>query len=219
MKTYHIKRVQVAYDMLHSRTRFWQAAEIAPIDLFPWYKSGDKWTAFAQLLYDDENLYFRMVSDQDRHIQAVSTEPNQPVFKDSTGELFIKPGVEAEIGYFNFEINCVGTMLLAYGLGRMGRSFLKPELAKQVLIWHSLPGPTKAEQKDDCCWEIEAVIPFAIMQTVVDFPLPSAGTEWRGNMYRCADGTSNPQYSMWNLIEWEKPDYHRPEFFGRLLFL
>jgi hypothetical protein len=219
MKTYHIRRAQIPYDMMHPRARFWEPAEIAPIDIFPWYKAGEKWQAFAQLLYDEQNLYFRMVSDQDHHIRAVSTEPNQPVFKDSTGELFVQPGPAAELGYFNLEINCVGTMLSAHGYSRFGRSYLKPELAKQVLIWHSTPGPTKEESKDDCCWEIEAVIPFVVMQAVVPFPLPAAGTEWRGNMYRCADGSSNPQYSMWNPIELEKPDYHRPEFFGRFLFL
>lgn len=218
MKSYHIKRATLAYDPVNPSPDFWQQAEIAPVDNFPWYQSGEKWDAFAQLLYDEEHLYFRMVSRNDHHIRGRYTELDQPVYKDSTGECFVQPGAEPSVGYFNYEINCVGTMLLAHGYQRGGRQFVRPELARQVRIWHSIPGPTKEESPEDCCWEIQAMIPYAVMRASVEFPTPGPGSEWRGNLYRCADDTSNPQYSMWNPIELPQPDYHRPEFFGRWLF-
>ncbi len=219
MKTYHIRRARVLYDPTHAREAFWQTAEIAEVNTFPWYKGGEQWEAFAQLLYDGSHLYFRMVTSEDHAIRGIYTEPNQAVHKDSCAELFVMPGTTLETGYFNYEINCVGTLHLAYGRGRSGRQFVRPEWTELVRIWHSIPGPQKEEQPDDCCWEVEAAIPFAVMQAYVDFPLPQPGTEWRGNFYRCADDTSNPQWSVWNPIPLPQPDYHRPEFFGRFLFI
>jgi len=218
MKTYHVKRAQGQYEPGHPENGFWQEAEIADVNTYPWYKSGDKWQAFAQLLYDRERLYFRMVS-QDRHIRGIYTRLNEPVYKDSCGELFLLPGTDPAIGYFNYEINCVGTLLMGYGKERKGRIYVGPELAGRVAIWHFIPGPIKQESPDDSHWEIEAVIPLAIMHALADFPNPGPGTEWRGNFYRCGDDTSNPQWSVWNPIETPQPDYHRPEFFGRLIFM
>jgi len=217
MKIYRIKRAHCAYDVEHPGRAFWDQANIADVNTFLWYEAGEKWHAEAQLLYDESHLYFRMVS-QDRHIVGVHTKPNQPVCQDSCAEFFVTPGSDPALGYFNYEINCVGTMLLAYGTGRQGRIYVRPELAKQVAIWHSIPGSSKQEESDDCAWEIQAAIPFAVMRAYVEFPAPQPGTEWRGNFYRCADESSNPQWSCWNAIKTEHPDYHRSEFFGRLLF-
>lgn len=216
MKTYRIRRTRLAYDLSRSREAFWAQAEVAEVAIFPWYLGGDRWRAIAQLLCDDQQLYFRMVSQDDRHIVGLHTEPNQPVYRDSCTEFFVAP--RPDRGYFNLEINCVGAMLLAYGTGRLGRTFLAAEVARQVAIWHSIPGLIKREEESDCCWEIEAVIPYTVLRAHVDFETPGLGSEWRGNFYRCADGSSNPQWSCWNQIETDYPDFHRPEFFGRLLF-
>jgi hypothetical protein len=43
------------------------------------------------------------------------------------------------------------------------------------------------------------------------------GLRLQGNFYKCGDETETPHYLVWNNIEWEKPDYHRPEFFGELI--
>jgi len=44
-----------------------------------------------------------------------------------------------------------------------------------------------------------------------------SGTVWRANFYRCG-GKTDTQYACWNPIGCEKPDFHRPEFFGDLTF-
>ncbi len=218
MNTYIVRKARLPYDTVVNNQPFWDLADKARLDVYRWYRSGEKWDAFAQLLYDTENLYFRLVERNDHHIVAVSSEPNQQVYKDSCGELFISPGPDVGIGYFNFEINCVGAMLLAFGHGRQGRAFVRPELAQQVKVWHSIPGPTKQPAPGDCCWEIQAVIPLAVLRAYVDFPAPKLNTVWRANFQRCADGSANPQWATWNPIETPQPDFHRPEFFGKLLF-
>ena len=39
----------------------------------------------------------------------------------------------------------------------------------------------------------------------------------RANFYKCGDQSTVVHYSTWNPVETEKPDYHRPEFFGKII--
>ena len=39
-----------------------------------------------------------------------------------------------------------------------------------------------------------------------------------GNFYKCADGTDSMHFVSWSPIPTAKPDFHRPEFFGILIF-
>ena len=39
----------------------------------------------------------------------------------------------------------------------------------------------------------------------------------RANFYKCGDKTAHPHYLSWSPIHTEKPDFHRPEFFGELI--
>ena len=218
MKTYTINRARLACTPAQDAGDFWSQADVANLDFFPWYQAGAKWSAEARVLYDNERLYWRIATSGDHDIVAQRTRPNEPVSLDSCAEFFLQPGQQPGVGYFNFEINCVGAMLLAHGTGRHGRVFLPSHVAQQVRIRHSMPGPTKQRAPGDDSWHIEATVPLRALADYAKVPLPSSGAEWQGNFYRCADDSSNPQWSCWNLIEIETPDFHRPEFFGRLLF-
>ena len=44
------------------------------------------------------------------------------------------------------------------------------------------------------------------------------GKKATANFYKCGEETSEPHYVTWNPIGSENPDYHRPEFFGKVLF-
>jgi hypothetical protein len=44
------------------------------------------------------------------------------------------------------------------------------------------------------------------------------GLKMTGNFYKCGDALESPHYLCWNHIKTEQPDYHRPEYFGELLF-
>ncbi len=39
------------------------------------------------------------------------------------------------------------------------------------------------------------------------------------NFYKCGDKLRTPHFLSWNKIEIEKPDFHRPDFFGELHFI
>ena len=65
-------------------------------------------------------------------------------------------------------------------------------------------------------WGLDLLIPAAALwhNPGLDFK----GLHARGNFYKCGDGLKVPHYVTWAPIATEKPDYHRPEFFGELFF-
>ena len=40
----------------------------------------------------------------------------------------------------------------------------------------------------------------------------------RANFYKCADRTAHPHFLAWNRVDAPAPDFHRPDFFGELIF-
>ncbi|WP_350005689.1 carbohydrate-binding family 9-like protein, partial [Phocaeicola dorei] len=40
----------------------------------------------------------------------------------------------------------------------------------------------------------------------------------RANFYKCGDELQKPHFLSWSPIKIEKPDFHRPDFFGLLEF-
>ena len=44
-----------------------------------------------------------------------------------------------------------------------------------------------------------------------------SGYTFKGNFYKCGDETDYPHFGMWNPVGTEKPDFHRPEYFGELI--
>ena len=39
-----------------------------------------------------------------------------------------------------------------------------------------------------------------------------------GNFYKCGSKTAHPHYVSWSAIDGDKPDFHRPDCFGKLWF-
>ncbi len=195
----------------------WEAAERLAIDEYPWYVSGDKQDTTVALLYDDEALHALFVC-ADKHISAVETEPNGNVYLDSCVELFAWPGQVGEGGYFNFEANCCGTVHLGYGPGRSDRRLAPPSVHERIAVATCIPTPTKDESPNDDGWWLAATIPFAALGELTGTEIaPGPGSTWRANFYRCG-GKTDDQYACWNVIDFERPSFHLPEFFGELIF-
>jgi hypothetical protein len=47
---------------------------------------------------------------------------------------------------------------------------------------------------------------------------PGPGVTWRANFYKCADKTSHPHWLTWAHVNYPKPKFHLPEYFGRIEF-
>ncbi|SNY94509.1 carbohydrate-binding family 9-like protein [Flagellimonas pacifica] len=152
---------------------------------------------------------------EEENILAERTEPNSYVFKDSCVEFFFDP--MADGNYYNFEINCIGTILLAHGPSRKSRQYASPNTIKDVIkVESSLGAQSFTEKTGGHTWEITIILPAEILAHNPGIKLK--GLKSRANFYKCGDATSKRHYLSWNPIGTEKPDFHRPEFFGELIF-
>jgi hypothetical protein len=69
---------------------------------------------------------------------------------------------------------------------------------------------------DDTTWEVALIIPYAAFFKHQIQSLD--GKEIKANFYKCGDELQTPHFLSWNPIKIEKPDFHRPDFFGTLEF-
>ena len=152
----------------------WQQADVLHIEHFHPCSSGHRPTTDAKLLYDNDNLYvlFRVA---DQYVKAVYTEFQDPVCNDSCVEFFVMPTPlllpsedRTQEGYFNFEINCIGTMLLYYiedpirtDTGFQKSTPVTIAHVRGITIFHSLSGVIKKEIATPTEWYIEYNIPFS----------------------------------------------------------
>jgi hypothetical protein len=178
----------------------------APWESYP-YKPE---VAFA-MAHGKDAIFLKFYVEE-KHLRAVNSEPNQPVYEDSCVEFFISFEDEAE--YYNFEFNCAGTCLLGFGEGREGRELISPEIIKQIAFQSELKAATNAEA--NIGWELTLAIPFSSFLYHEIASLKDK--KCRANFYKCGDELPEPHFLAWNNISSEAPNFHLPEFFGRVEF-
>ena len=149
----------------------------------------------------------------EKYILAQETRINGSVYKDSCVEFFVS--VDGK-NYYNLEINCIGTIHLAHGPGRNDRKFVDPEIIKKIEVESSLGNQPFEEKTGNFDWEMMVRIP--VQSFAFDKIKSLNGLKATANFYKCGDETSEPHFVTWNPIGTENPDYHRPEFFGKVLF-
>jgi hypothetical protein len=172
----------------------------------------------AKLAYDAEAIYviFRV---EDRYVRAIRTKHQEGVFRDSCVEFFFSPETHSDNGYFNLEMNCIGTMLFHHQTKpRTGSVHISDEDIAQIQVAHSLPSPVDTEIQEPVTWTVEYRIPFSILEKYHNFNPPVTGTVWRANLYKCADESSHPHWLTWAPVDFPRPNFHLPQFFGQLEF-
>ena len=172
----------------------------------------------ARMAYDSDNAYviFRV---QDRYVRSVVQEYNGNVSGDSCVEFFFAPDPTKPLCYFNLEINAGGTPLIFYITKPMsGLTRLLPEEISQIEIAHSMPRIVYPELEEPATWTIECRIPFSILEKYSAVARPAPGVQWKANFYKTGSRTSSPNYLTWSPVEFERPNFHLPQFFGDIQF-
>ena len=149
---------------------------------------------------------------EEQSVRAVAQKDNDNVWEDSCAEFFISPAADGL--YYNIECNCAGTLLLGVGEGRNNRQLAVPEITRQIDRWASL-GRTPFDTRDQPTrWELALRIPYTVFFrhniTSLD------GLTLKGNFYKCGDKLPVPHFISWNPIGTPTPDFHCPQFFGKL---
>jgi hypothetical protein len=172
----------------------------------------------AKLAYDLEMLYV-IFQVEDRYVCARNQSYQEPVYQDSCVEFFFTPGENISEGYFNLEVNCGGTALFHHQLGRQVEDVPVSGVDfHQIQIAHTLPKVIEEEITESITWVVEYCLPFSVLAKYAPLAQPGAGITWRANFYKCADKSSHPHWLTWSRVDLPAPDFHSPEFFGRLIF-
>ena len=172
----------------------------------------------AKVIYDDTGVYV-IFHVSDRYVRCVDTTRNGRMCADSCVEWFVEP--VAGRGYFNFEINCGGTLLAHYNAQSAAIRYDPVEIDDArldlVRIFHSMPRVVDPEITESVEWVLEFFVPFELFESFVGPVNRDPLTIWRANFYKCGDATSHPHWAMWNLIPVEL-GFHKPEFFAPIRF-
>jgi len=144
-------------------------------------------------------------------LRAIYSTDQDPVYQDSCVEFFCMPAGGDR--YTNFEFNCIGTCSASSRKTRYEDvvPFAKEEMLT-IKRYPSLGRRAFNEMEGMFEWELTVEIPFKLMG-IDSENLPQ---KILGNFYKCADGTDSPHFISWSPIKTDKPDFHRPEFFGEL---
>ena len=186
----------------------WNAIPAASIDNFFWYEGHTPETT-ARLVFVEGFGFILRMTCAETDPKAVYTEYNEPVYTDSCMEFFCDWLGDGR--YINMEINANGTLLSCIGPDRHARTPVADLSGGEIF-------PVKGEVCEGQ-WQITAEIPASLLCRILgveSIPFGS-GYTFRGNFYKCGDETPVVHYGMWNPVGTEKPDFHRPEYFGTLV--
>ena len=154
-------------------------------------------------------VFFSVIS---KDLRAVNLDDLSPVAQDSCVEFFMQVPDSNE--YWNFEFNCIGTLNASHREQRNNPVRLNAQQLKSIQRYASCGGEPIEEQEGTYCWDLTVSIPLELVgldaENLPDYIM--------GNFYKCAGKTAHQHYVSWNPIDGVKPDFHRPDCFGKLWF-
>lgn len=166
-------------------------------------------TVFS-MAYSDKFLYVNYFV-RCNYLRAVNYKNNSPVAEDSCVEFFMQtPGSEE---YWNFEFNCIGAINASHRKDRKHPIRLTDMELATVKRYATCGNNPFQELEGIFNWGLTIAIPFELIGVDVS----KRPIEMKGNLYKCASATSMPHYLSWALIKTDKPDFHRPEYFGKII--
>jgi len=162
----------------------------------------------ARVCYDQQALYVRFDCD-DRDIWGTGTQRDDPLYDEEVVEIFLAPGSDEPVRYFEFEISPNGVLFDA----RIHNPTSERTDLEVDASWDCPRMSWQTERHDVANhWWAIMIIPWAAVAPAGDLP-----TVWRGNFFRIErPRDAEPEYSCWSPTMTEPADYHKPAFFGTL---
>ncbi len=183
----------------------WDNIPAAKICNWLWRQDYTPQTQARLAMIDGDGLAVRMES---RELDPISrhTEYGEPVWVDSAMEFFF--AVREGGVYVNLEMNSAGNKLIGVGAGREDRADIDDYF----------PCPPVAAAVSSDGWTAECFFRKEDLDRVFgEFPCGD-GAVLYGNFFKVGEETGRPHYGAWSAIDWPHPDFHRPEFFGKIVF-
>lgn len=165
----------------------------------------------------DAEVYARIAYDEEGFIVKFTIKEADPlcekkqhfewVHEDSCVEFFVNFTPEQSDKYINFEVNAFGAMNVAFRSDRYDGIPLKIEEVEALGIRADI----QAEQ-----WTVTYKIGYSFIKSYYEeFDIDNCEYVL-GNIYKCGEKTEVEHYLSYFKVETEKPDFHRPEYFGKI---
>ena len=215
MKTLNVPRIIVAdREKPEELSKKLDALPSYPIDTVNWKEYSYAPSVSFSIAHDENCLYLRYRVEE-KCTMARVMEDNGAVWTDSCVEFFISFD---DTGYYNFEFNCIGTALLAFRKEKPLAEHAESSVLKTILRYSSLPRVNFEEEKasDKNIWSLTVIIPrTAFFKHRFD---SLNEVEAQANFYKCGDDLSMPHFLSWQPISATAPNFHLPEYFGKMKF-
>jgi len=183
------------------------------IGFAPWREFTDKPRVSFSVGHNSDHIFIKY-DVTEKEVLARYRHINDPVYKDSCVEFFIN--FNEEPAYYNVEFNRLGTCLASFGRKRENRTHLPVDLLKIIKYERTLR-QVEVNHEPEINWTLTVAVPITI------FCYHNLATirhqHARMNFYKCGDDLSHPHYLAWNNIDWPEPNFHLPQFFGKVEFL
>ena len=168
--------------------------------------------ASFKAFHNGEKLFLQFnVTEKDIH--AVITDNFGEVWTDPCVEAFIAPD---ENTYYNFECTCIGRMLVACHAKDKETEKMSLDTLSTIERYPSLGKENFSLKEGETTWSIIEVIPVSAL---FNHKIESwEGKTMRANFYKCGDNLPTPHFLSWNKIDFPRPNFHLPEFFGEITF-
>ena len=199
MKEYIAKKVSSAMKIDDDR---WNSVELAKIDHVWEEFAPTPYVSSARMVHSDEGITVLLTSTE-WPLVVKTFEHNGTVCTNSCLEFFFIPNMD-DPEYINMEMNPAAIALVAKGPDRGNRPRLNIR-GENVKI----QAMTEGEQG----WRVMAFISYEFLLKHYSH----CDKTMRANFYKCGNDTVIPHFSSWNTVPTPKPDYHRPEFFGKII--
>ncbi|MBS1529870.1 MAG: hypothetical protein JSU01_06155 [Bacteroidetes bacterium] len=184
-----------------------------PIDIAPWRAFPGRPKVSFSIAHDGGHLFIKY-DVTEKEVLARYKQINDPVYLDSCVEFFIVFNDDSQ--YYNIEFNRLGTCLGRYGAEREDRIELPIDLLKGIKSERTLQ-QVEVGGEPEINWTLTVSVPINVF---CYHKLNTAGgLDCRMNFYKCGDDLSHPHYLAWNNIDWPEPNFHLPQFFGKVEFL
>ena len=162
--------------------------------------------AYVQITYDEVGFIVRFTVEEADPL-CEKKKHMESVHEDSCVEFFVNFMPEKSNKYINFEVNASGMMNAAF---RSNRNDSVPLLIEEIESFDI----TTDIQND--CWRVTYKIGYDFIQKYYPGFSIEKCKYIQGNFYKCGDRTKIKHYLSYFKIELEKPNFHCPEFFGKM---
>lgn len=176
----------------------WDKANLGKVDNECWEGYATIPETTFKILKGPEGFSVLMNTNE-KNLRSECKKEDEAIHTDSCMEFFMKPD-PWDLRYLNFETNPNGVMKIGLGTHRDDRILLDDERSKFSIV--SIP--------EDGNWTLKFYIPDEFIKSHFKKPNPV----FKGNFYKCGEGTDHSHFGTWSRVHTPNPDYHLTDFFG-----